>query len=152
MAKGYTVTATINRPVWEVWAFITDFRNAPKWMTGVEELVIPRGSEIKAGLRCRFKAGGASREAEITLCEPGKTIALTVSQGRTAVTYTYTLREKGNSTAIALEAVYKVRGLWRMAYPFLISRMRKSDGDPVAQLKRAMEAPDTGAPKAKASA
>jgi len=151
MARGFFVSETINRPIWEVWAFLIDFRNAPKWMTGVEEFALSHGSEIKAGARYSFKSRGFTREGEVTFYEPGRKIALTSHQGRVTATYTYILREKGASTEVQMEAACKASGLWFLAHPLMAYRMRKSDGNHIAQLKQAMEVPVAKARKVKAS-
>jgi len=71
MAGGFTVKESIERSPEEVWAYLTDFGNAKKWMTGVEEMSQINQGPIEVGTRFRFKARGKERESEVTASSPG---------------------------------------------------------------------------------
>ncbi len=110
MAGGFTVRETIKRSPQEVWGYLTDFGNAKKWMTGVEEMTPLIQGPIEVGTRFRFKARGKEHESEVTALEPGKRIALTSTQGGVTATYVYSLAPAGDNTEVTLNAVCEATG------------------------------------------
>lgn len=139
MADGFTVKETLTATPAEVWAYLTDFRNATAWMTGVEDMVQSDPGIPDVGTRFRFRSRGKDRETRVTALDPGKRIALTSTQGGVTATYSYTLAPTSGGTEITLEAVCQAKGLWKLAHPLIVIAMRKSDSSHLAKLKGAME-------------
>ena len=121
-----------------MWGYLTDFGNAKKWMTGVEEMTPLTQGPIEVGTRFRFKARGKDRESEVTALKPGKRIALTSTQGGVTATFIYSLAPAGESTAVTLNATCKATGFWRLLHPFIVFAMKQSDSSHLAKLKTAI--------------
>ena len=138
MTGGFTVRETSERSPQEVWGYLTDFGNAKKWMTGVEEMIPLTQGPIEVGARFRFKARGKERESYVMALEPGKRIALTSTQGGVTATYIYSLASAGNSTEVTLNAVCQATGFWKLLHPIIVFAMKKSDSSHLAKLKTAI--------------
>ena len=138
MAGGFTVRETIKRSPQEVWDYLTDFGNAKKWMTGVEEMTQITQGPLEMGTLFRFKARGKEHESEVTALEPGKRIALTSTQGGVTATYVYSLAPAGNDTEVSLNAECKATGFWKLIHPIIVFAMKKSDSSHLARLKTAI--------------
>ncbi len=69
MASGFTVRETIERSPREVWDYLTNFGNAKKCMTGVEEMTQITQGPLEMGTLFRFKARGKEHESEVTALE-----------------------------------------------------------------------------------
>lgn len=138
MADGFSVTEQIAGAPAAVWAYLTDFRSAGEWMTGVEDLVQTSEGALGIGTRLTFKARGKARETRVTALEPGKLIALTSTQGGVTATYEYAVAPAGEGTEITLNAVCEARGLWMLVHPLIAFAMKQSDSSQLAKLKAAM--------------
>ena len=138
MSKGFNVKERIDRPPEEVWAYLTDFRNAKHWMTGIENLAPKGRGPLEIGTRLSFTARGKERETRVTALEPGRQIALTSTQGGVTATYSYALAPDGDGTEVTLEAVCQATGAWRLLHPVIALAMKHSDSSQLANLKSAM--------------
>ena len=79
MRDGFTVTERIDRPVQEVWTYLSDLNNAGKWMTGITHMKPITPGSIGVGSKFCFPARGAERESEVTAW--GKCITARLSRG-----------------------------------------------------------------------
>ena len=139
MAGGFSVQERIDRPVAEVWAFLTDMTKAPEWMTGVQAME-PVGTEpIGVGSRFRFMSRGAPRETAVTAWQPMTTFALTSIQGGVTATYEYRVKEADGATEVELHALCEAKGFWKLLHPLIATLMKKSDSKHLLQLKKAIE-------------
>ena len=141
MRDGFTVTERIDRPVQEVWTFLSDLNNAGKWMTGITHMKPITPGSIGVGSKFSFSARGAERESEVTACVPNQVLALTSTQGGVTATYEYSLTGNEQGTQVQLHAVCSARGVWRLVHPLILFLMKKSDSGHLVNLKRAIETP-----------
>jgi len=139
MAGGFTVKETIAKAPAEVWAYLTDFRNAAAWMPGIDDMTQTDPGPLEVGTRLSFMARGKERETRVTALEPGRRIALTSTQGGVTATYAYSLAPAGDGTEATLEAVCEAKGAWKLLHPIIVQAMRKSDSPQLAKLKAAVE-------------
>lgn len=140
MSRVFAVDETIDRPADEVWAALTDWRNAPKWMNGIESM--SADGETVAGTKLTFRARGADRASLIAQCEPGRLLTLRSTQGSVTADYTYELQEIGRDrTRISMVAECRsARLLWRILFPMLRLAIRRVDGKQLENLRRYLEA------------
>ena len=139
MSVAFQVEEIIERPIDEVWAALTDWKNAPKWMSGIEEMWAD--GETSEGTRLTFLARGKERLSLIVRCEPGRAIVLRSTQGNVTADYAYELqREQDSSTRVSLVAECRSEGiLWRLFFPVLRIAIARADGPQLANLKRFLE-------------
>ncbi|MCP4327238.1 MAG: hypothetical protein GY791_02215 [Alphaproteobacteria bacterium] len=138
MADGFTVTETIAAPPAEVWDFLTNFRHAQDWMTGIDDMTQTTPGPLEVGTHLEFRARGKMRQSRVTALDRGERIALTSTQGGVTATYTYSLVPVGAGTETTLHAVCEATGLWKLLHPVIVIAMKKSDSSHLAKLKAAM--------------
>lgn len=139
MARTISAAETIERPSAEVWATLTDWPGAIRWMNGIDSMSID--GETVEGARIRFLARGNERDSLITHCEPGRAITLRSQQGGVRADYTYSLESVGeSSTRVSLDAECHFSGLqYRLLGPLIRFAIRRTDGGQIATLKRVIE-------------
>jgi uncharacterized membrane protein len=94
-------TIRIDRPVDEVFAFLSDFENIPKWNYYVLE--VKQLSEGLIGIGTTYHQVRKTDEqyVRITAFEPNQTVAMkTLPQSSPALQMRFTLYEEGNTTRI----------------------------------------------------
>ena len=138
MAGGFTAREFVERSPQEVWAYLTDFSNAQKWMTGVEAMAPITADPIQVGTRLRFTSRGKQRESEITALEPGKRLELTSTQGGVTAIYAYSLEPRDNGTDLTLRATCAATGFWKLLHPIIVVAMKRSDSSHLTNLKTTM--------------
>ncbi len=139
MANGFTVRETLEYAPEVVWAYLTNFENAPEWMAGIGPFTQITQNPLEIGTRFGFEARGKLRETRVTALVPGKRIALTSTQGGVTATYTYSVAPTGDGTEVVLDAVCEATGLWKLLHPIIVVAMRKSDSSQLANLKQATD-------------
>ena len=139
MTQTISATETISRPPEHVWAVLTDWPGAVRWMNGIESMSID--GETVEGALIRFHTRGKDRDSVIARCDPGREIVLRSQQGGVSADYTYSLEPVGeSSTRISLEAECHFSGLrYRLLGPLIRFAIRRTDGGQIAALKRVVE-------------
>ena len=137
----------IDKPVEQVWNFLTNFQNTPKWDIGVSET--RQTSEGPAGLGTTFQNIGpflgreSVREYKVTEFEPDKkaTVKLiTPAMFIQNAEVSYIFESAQNGTKLSAVGSVEFNGLFRVIQPILRQRaMKDSEGD-LANLKRLLEA------------
>ncbi len=142
MAKGFTVTATIDRSADEVWQFICDFQHAHRWMPGISGMRPADDGPMSQGKRFYFQFRGRERATQISTWQPPRRFALTSTQGGVTATYVYEVADQGNATKVQLDAACEARGLWKVIHPLIVHLMRKADGGQLENVKAVLEGQD----------
>ena len=139
MTQTISVAETINRRPEHVWAVLTDWPGAVRWMNGIESMSID--GETAEGAHVRFFTRGQNRDSLITHCEPGRSITLRSQQGGVSADYTYSIEPAGESSSrVSLEAECHFSGLrFRLLGPLIGFAIRRTDGGQIAALKRVIE-------------
>lgn len=144
MSSGFVVSEIIDRPLDEVWQYLTDFRRAPTWMKGLKSMAPLTDGPVREGSRYAAKLLGPGRRAQqenqIVLWKPRERFALEARDGRLVANYEYSCEAIGNRTRVTLNARCRTRGmLWRTLSPALTFVMKQTDGTQLQLLKRAIE-------------
>ena len=98
-------SATINRPLGEVFAFVADGENARQWRPGVLDVARQSGEGLGAIYRQGVKGPGGRRVAadyEVTAFEPDRRIAFRAIAGPVRPTGEYQFASTGDGTTISL--------------------------------------------------
>ena len=136
---AFRATVHIGRSMEDVWACLTNWKRAPEWMRGIEEMHAADGP-VGEGTRLVFRARGAERESTIVTWSPPRRLALRSRQGGMTATYEYTCEPEDGGTRLTLCARCEARGVgWRLASPLIGFLMKRSDSGQVAALKRLVE-------------
>ena len=145
MARGFSVTETIDRPPDEVWAYLADIENAPRWMKGIRG--VRRLGDGPVGEGARFMTSlsvagrGAEREMRVAAWQPKERLALSSSERGVSAVYEYVCRPEAEGTRVTLNARCTATGFpWRLLHPLIAYMMKRTDGGQIRALKAAIEA------------
>lgn len=146
MAGRFEATVVVDRPIEEVFAFLADGKNDPKFSPRVLEIAKttdgPPGvgtvyaSTVKdAGMKTKreFKLTGFNAPTRIRWAEVSKNL-ITASEGG------YDLAREGSGTRVTIHNVLEGHGPGKLLLPLALRSARKGAPDFGAAIKRAVEA------------
>jgi dehydrogenase/reductase SDR family protein 12 len=134
----------INRPVEKVFAYITDYRNAPKWQpTILETRVMPEGP-AQEGVRVtdvRTFIGYKIESAyKITELEPNAQVSFESMSGPFPYHGSVFFKPLDNATRLMYELVIEAKGFFKLTGSMLASSMKQEVETSLDLLKRLLEA------------
>ncbi len=137
-------TIVINRPVQEVWDFVSDCTNEPKWHTDCISARHTSPPPLGPGSTQAWAmtyAKGKEANLRVTACDPGRLEQLeTVSAPMNVKpTLTYTFAAEGDGTRFTRAMEVHPTGATRSIEPFLRRMMKKNNARYVENLKTALE-------------
>lgn len=138
MAQLFEVSEKIDRPLEEVWRYLSDPSLYASWMPGIEEGYVQGGKQLALGSTIVFVARGAKRSSQIIAFEPQKKISLRSTQGPITATYDYTLSINGDEILVSLVADCSARGWGVLIAPLVRVLVRRADRDQLVHLKAAL--------------
>ena len=132
-------TIRIDRPVEEVFAFLSDFENIPKWNYYVLEVRQLSEGSIGVGTTYHQVRKSDQQDLRIIEFEPGHTVAVkTLPQSSPDLEMRFTLYEEGNTT--------RVRDEWKLntGRPAIFERLargrvKSAVAENLAKLKELLE-------------
>ncbi len=142
MAK-LEISTVINRPVEEVFAFLSNPENDPKWRSGIE---VKKTSEGPIGVGATYRtvvtALGRRIEGEIefTEYEPNRRCATKTKSGPIPVESQWTFERVEGGTRVDVTLVAEPGGFFKLAEPLLVSILKRQFEADSANLKDLMEA------------
>ena len=125
MTEVFTAETTIDRPIDEVWARLTDWDNAARWMPGVDALHAQGPTAV--GTALVFTARGKHRTGQIAALDPGRSVTVRSVQGGVTADYVYACAPNGDGTRVSLVADCRMTGPIRVLGPVIRSAIRKAD-------------------------
>jgi uncharacterized membrane protein len=134
--------AEIQRPIAEVFGFLADAENDPKWRRGVIEISRVSGSGVGARYRQGVKGPGGRRldaDIEITQLEPDSLIGFRATSGPVRPTGQYRLESAGSGTRVHFTLDADLPGLKKVMAPVVQKTMNSEVGQ-LENLKRVLEA------------
>jgi carbon monoxide dehydrogenase subunit G len=146
MAGRFEATAVIDRPIEEVFAFLADGENDPRFSPRVQE--IAKTTEGPPGVGTVYsstvKDAGMTtkREFKLTAFEPPTRIRW-AEVSKNLVTATeggYDLAPEGNGTRVTIHNVLEGHGPGKLIAPLALRSARKGADDFAQAIKRAVEA------------
>lgn len=120
-----THTVTIDRPVSEVFDFVAEPSNEPKFHFDVKEVVRPKEGPIALGTTFEWVVkflGTKSYVGEVTAFEPNRFIEMTTLEGVVLPRLTHTFQPDGDRTTYTRRVRFETAGIFRVMEP-LIKRM-----------------------------
>lgn len=134
---------TINRPVEEVFAFIADPTNDPRWCPPVleAEQVTGNGPEKGARFRQIVKPGPKklTNSMEITAYQPNRRIAWQGSNEMLEFHGWYEVEADNGGARVAMTSRLEARGIFRLLEPFLGRASRSVAVEEFKNLKQLLE-------------
>ena len=144
------LSIVINKPVDQVWNFLTDFQNTPKWDIGVLET--RQTSQGIAGLGTTFQNIGpflgqnSVREFKVTEYEPNKKVTvmlITTTRLIQKAEVSYIFESASSGTKLTSIGSLELAPLFRLIQPILLQRAKKDSQGDLNNLKRLLESDDS---------
>jgi uncharacterized protein YndB with AHSA1/START domain len=143
MAK-FEINLVINRPIEEVFAFISDPENLPRWRAATLEVKRISSEPLGVGstVRGRFTFLGRPFEGnlEIITHEPHRSYATRLTEGPFPLEAHYTLESANGSTRVTLVIQGEPGGFFKLAEPLVVSMAKRSYKADLHNLKEMLEA------------
>ena len=134
---------TIGRPPHEVFEFVADPENIPKWNYAIEETKKTSGGPVGVGTTYRQVRTIPSRSEEsleVTELEPEQRFAIHGALGPFVGTLTYDFEDVDGSTRLTNTADLEASGLLKLAAPIAVGRIRGAVAQNLGVLKEILEA------------
>jgi len=138
----FTNTVSIERPVHEVFAYVSDLRNVPAWNDAIAETRQVNDGPVHVGTTYRQLRTVPSRSEEmleVTALEPDRRFAVRGDLGPFTGTLTYELEEVGGVTRLTNTADLEAHGVLRLAGAVATGRVREAVGANLGKLKELLE-------------
>jgi uncharacterized protein YndB with AHSA1/START domain len=137
-------TVTIQRPAEEVFAFLADFENIPRWNYAIEETKKASAGPVGLGTRYRQTRSvpGQSVEGfEVTVFEPARRLVIDGQIGPFQATISYELEAVAGATrlvnTVELDPSHTTL---RLAAPLATSRIKAAVAQNLSKLRLILEA------------
>lgn len=135
MTTAIDTTTTVAAPPDAVWAALTDWSLAPRWMPGVTAMSGP----VSPGAVVTFTVRGKERTAVVETLDAPRTLALLSRSGPVTAVYTYRLAAAAGGTTLRLLADVEVRGPLKVLAPVIRRSIAKEDGVQPERLRAVVE-------------
>jgi uncharacterized protein YndB with AHSA1/START domain len=135
-------TVTIARGVDDVFAFVADGTNDPRWRPGVVDVALASGSGVGARYRQGVRGPGGRRIAadyEITAFEPGNRLAFQATAGPVRPHGGYRFEPVAEGTRITFSLAVDLSGLKRLLMARSVQGAMDGEVAALANLKRVLE-------------
>jgi uncharacterized protein YndB with AHSA1/START domain len=132
----------IDRPVSEVFAFVSEPRNLPRWQTSVAEA---RRDDGPVGLGTRFTevrhfvGKQFASTVEVIQLEPDRAFSVRVLSGPVAVTIHHLFEPLGERTRVTIVAEARPGGVLRLAAGVMAKAAEHEAGADLSRLKKLLE-------------
>jgi uncharacterized protein YndB with AHSA1/START domain len=138
MSLTFQAGVRIARPVEQVFAFVSDPRELPRWNSAVRA-VQPR-SDTTFVMRRELPSGPAENGLEVFEREPPARLGIRTTSGPTPFTYRYTFTADGGATVLELDATAELGGAASLLGPLAARAVKRGVEANFATLKGILEA------------
>jgi len=138
---------TIQRPAHEVFAFVADGLNGPRWRSGVLDIALVSGSGTGAVYKQGTRGPGGRRvdaDYRITAFEPDRHLAFEVIAGPVRPVGDYLFEEDSGSTRLTFSLQVELTGLKRVLLGRAVQQTMDAEVAATERLKQVLEAAPAG--------
>lgn len=142
----FSNTITIERSPHDVFVFVSDLENVPKWNYAIVETQKTSDGPVRVGTTYRQVRALPSRSEEtlhVTELEPDRRFVVHGRLGPFEGTLTYEFEDVGGRTRLTNKADIEGRGIKRLAAPIVSGRVRDAVTANLETLKRLLEGKET---------
>jgi len=138
------VDRVIKRPIEDVFSFVANFENHPKWEKNFQKVkrLSPASSGVGTIYECQMKLPGQSvtSKFEITEFEPNKKISFEgQAAGPAKPKGSFVFETVPDGTRLTLSPRPEFRGFFKLLEPIMASYIRKQNEEHLDNLKRLLE-------------
>lgn len=141
--RSFRFSQHIERPREEVFAFMVDFRTAPRWRNMVRRIEVMGGGPVQQGSKLLFTLDvmGKTRqgEVEVWLYDPPHRLGQRNTANGVSGVFEYILEPDETGTTVTLTEDIRPHGLMWLFLPLLLLGERRRFRGQLPALKRAME-------------
>ncbi len=134
----------INKPIKDVFAFVSDISNNPKWQSGVVRSEKTSAGPIglgSTGILVQKRMGQEMKnEMVVTAFEAPTRFAGKTTSGPVTFEYEMDLEDKGDGTQVTVKTKGEAGGFFKVAEAMLQKDLDKSFDENLAKLKQILEA------------
>jgi uncharacterized membrane protein len=133
---------TIERPAADVFAYVADGMNGPKWRPGILDIDLASGSGLGAIYRQGVKGPGGRRIAadyEITTFDPPRKLAFRAIAGPVQPTGEYTFEDADGRTRLTFALAVTLGGWKRLVMGRAVQQTMDAEVASLARLKAVLE-------------
>jgi uncharacterized membrane protein len=138
------VTQTIDRPAGEVFAYLADMANNPRWQRGMRRCQWTSEPPLRLGSTYDQEASFLGRTItssfEVTELEPGRRIRIQTTGGSMPIDVTRHVEPDGDGCVVGAVVRGDPSGLFLLAAPIMKLLVRASVGRDYRRLKALLEA------------
>lgn len=137
------LSTLIDRPIKEVFAFVSNLNNMSKWNSAVVNLEQITPGDVGAGTK--FKSVGEMMgrriegEVQVTSYEPDTKTGFQMNAGPMQMNVTFSLKTIGTGTKVSLNAQGNPAGVFKLAEGMLQGRVQSMMEENLARLKLVLE-------------
>ncbi len=138
----FSNTVSIERSAPDVFEFVADLENVPKWNYAIVETRKTSEGHVRVGATYRQVRSIPTRSEEtleVTTFEPERRFAVRGDLGPFDGTLTYELEEVGGATRLVNTAELEAHGVMRLAAPIVSGRVREAVAANLEVLKQLLE-------------
>jgi uncharacterized membrane protein len=138
------VSVHIRRSPEEIFAYLSNFENNPKWQSGMVSAKFTSPGPIRVGStysqKARFLGRPVISEFEVVEYEPGRRVKITSTSGTFPITVTRMVEPDGDSGS-HVRAIIEgdASGVYRLAEPILARMVQRSVQGDYLRLKSVLE-------------
>jgi uncharacterized membrane protein len=143
--KPVTVQVEVGRPAPEVFAFLEEVENNPRWLRGMESCTWTTPPPVRVGSRyeqrARFLGKQIRTSFEVTAHQPGALVTIRSREGSSfPITVTRQVEPLGERRSLVTETLESnPRGYYRMAEPLLRQLVQRRIRRDYRRLKALLE-------------
>ena len=138
-------SVTIARPVDEVFAFVADGLNGPRWRPGVLDVALASGSGVGAVYKQGVKGPGGRRILNrVTALDPGRRLAFEAIAGPVRPTGEYRFEQVDGSTRLTFALQAELGGIKKLLMGGAVQRTMDAEVAATERLKELLEAAPAG--------
>jgi uncharacterized protein YndB with AHSA1/START domain len=140
---AFATDVRIDRPVEEVFSYISDPLNFPRWNSAVQ--AVRKTSAGQDGVASTYSMeralpdGRAVNELEVVASEPPREFAIRTTAGPTPFLYRYRFSAENGETVVKLEAELELPGIAAFLPQLARRLVKKGVNDNLATLKQILE-------------
>ena len=135
-------SVTIQRPVGDVFAFVADGLNGPKWRPGILDIAHMSGEGVGATYKQGVKGPGGRRIAadfEVTASEPNRRLAFRAVAGPVRPNGEYRFEAAGSGTKLSFALEAELGFLKNLVMGGAVQRTMDAEVQAIERLKRVLE-------------
>jgi len=138
------IAITIDRAAEDVFAFISDFENNPKWQDGMQKCTFisppPLGVDSTYDQEAKFLGRPILSTFKVIAYEPGRMVKATTTSSSFPITFTRMVEPAGERSRVTAVIEGDASGFFRIATPLMRWMVNRSINKDYAKLKQLLEA------------